>query len=56
MRLRSWSVSVRRPDCGIGIGVGAAGADSGVGMLSTWVLSGRIGLGVRTGADELDNG
>lgn len=56
MRRRSWSVKVRRPDCGIGIGVGAAGADSGVGMVSTGVLSGRIGLGIWAGADELDKG
>ncbi len=38
--------------------MGAGGAESGVGVgvLSTGVLSGRIGLGGRAGADELDNG
>ena len=56
MQRRSSSVKVRRPDCGVGIAVGAPGADNGVGMVSTGVLSGRIGLGVWAGADKLDKG
>lgn len=38
------------------MGSGAAGADSGVVMLSTGVVNGRIGRGVWAGADELDKG